>query len=70
LGPGRPVTAPTAPHGGYAQAGPADYEGAAFDDDEWEERINYHPTRLSDVPEQDEESRASERSGHSRRIAF
>jgi hypothetical protein len=65
----RPVPAPTAPHSGYEDADPADYEGTGFDD-EWESRINYHPTRLSDVPEQDEESRASERSGHTPRIAF
>jgi hypothetical protein len=59
-------TAPTAPpQPRYESLPPADYEGAGFD--ELDEDRNYYHSRLSDVPEADEEtSRASEISGHSR----
>jgi hypothetical protein len=41
----------------YATAPPADYEGGGFE--EWDDQpVNYHPTRLSDVPEQDEDERS------------
>ncbi|KAL9051156.1 MAG: hypothetical protein Q9162_006183 [Coniocarpon cinnabarinum] len=50
--------------GSAAAAAAADYEGRGFaeDDDEWAEMQqsrHHHPTRLSDVPEEDERSRES-----------
>ncbi|KAJ4384050.1 hypothetical protein N0V86_000894 [Didymella sp. IMI 355093] len=48
------------PHGqGYATARPMpDYSGDGYGD-EWVGMRHHHPTRLSDVPEEDERSRAS-----------
>jgi hypothetical protein len=48
------------PHGqGYATAQPLpDYSGDGYGD-EWIGMRHHHPTRLSDVPEEDERSRAS-----------
>ena len=48
------------PHGqGYATARPMpDYSGDGYGD-EWIGMRHHHPTRLSDVPEEDERSRAS-----------
>lgn len=49
----------TDPHGaGYATAGQADYSGDGYGD-EWVGMRHHHPTRLSDVPEEDERSRTS-----------
>ena len=46
-------------HGaGYATAGQADYSGDGYGD-EWVGMRHHHPTRLSDVPEEDERSRTS-----------
>ena len=47
------------------EVSPADYEGAGFgEDDDWADMQSrhHHPTRLSDVPEEDERSRGSLRS--------
>ncbi|KAF2823601.1 hypothetical protein CC86DRAFT_422575 [Ophiobolus disseminans] len=47
------------PHGaGYATAGQPDYSGDGYGD-EWVGMRHHHPTRLSDVPEEDERSRTS-----------
>jgi hypothetical protein len=47
------------PHGqGYATAQRPDYSGDGYGD-EWIGMRHHHPTRLSDVPEEDERSRAS-----------
>lgn len=43
---------------GYATAGQADYSGDGYGD-EWTGMRHHHPTRLSDVPEEDERSQAS-----------
>tara|TARA_R110002003_G_scaffold288_11_gene18423 strand:- start:10034 stop:11299 length:1266 start_codon:yes stop_codon:yes gene_type:complete len=46
-------------HGaGYATAGQPDYSGDGYGD-EWVGMRHHHPTRLSDVPEEDERSRTS-----------
>jgi hypothetical protein len=47
-----------APAGGFATAGQADYSGDGYGD-EWVGMRHHHPTRLSDVPEEDERSRTS-----------
>jgi hypothetical protein len=68
-GPAPTTNGPSTSHSpGYANVPPADYEGGGFEA-AWDSRVNYHPTRLSDVTEQDEDerSRVSEMSGHSRR---
>jgi hypothetical protein len=44
--------------GGFATAGQADYSGDGYGD-EWVGMRHHHPTRLSDVPEEDERSRTS-----------
>jgi hypothetical protein len=43
---------------GFATAGQADYSGDGYGD-EWVGMRHHHPTRLSDVPEEDERSRTS-----------
>jgi hypothetical protein len=43
---------------GYATAGQPDYSGDGYGD-EWVGMRHHHPTRLSDVPEEDERSRTS-----------
>ena len=44
--------------GGYQTVGPADYSGAGYGT-EWAGMRHHHPTRLSDVLEEDERSRTS-----------
>ncbi|OAL05926.1 hypothetical protein IQ06DRAFT_300989 [Phaeosphaeriaceae sp. SRC1lsM3a] len=44
--------------GGFATAGHPDYSGDGYGD-EWVGMRHHHPTRLSDVPEEDERSRTS-----------
>ncbi|KAH3912243.1 hypothetical protein HBH56_123630 [Parastagonospora nodorum] len=44
--------------GAFATAGQADYSGDGYGD-EWVGMRHHHPTRLSDVPEEDERSRTS-----------
>jgi hypothetical protein len=46
------------PTSGFATAGQADYSGDGYGD-EWVGMRHHHPTRLSDVPEEDERSRTS-----------
>jgi hypothetical protein len=58
---------PTAPTSAYLNVAPADYEGAGFD--EWDR--NHIHTRLSEIPEvdEDERSRVSEASGKTPRLS-
>lgn len=53
----------TASNGGSYQA-PADYSGSGYEDRDWQSAVprHHHPSRLSDVLEEDERSRTSETS--------
>lgn len=57
--PSPPPTSVASPSSGYAAAGPADYEGQGFGGWEAVQSRHHHPTRLSDVLEEDERSRTT-----------